>query len=132
MNKIAIVLLLTISGFGSLYSDDPALTYESHIKALVKKSCIQCHKAPYRKNGKLKKPKAGLRLDSYELMMKGGDDGPVIKTGKPEKSSFYTLTILPVDHDDIMPSKGDLLTKKEQDLIKRWILEGAKEGISKK
>ena len=32
------------------------------------------------------KSKGGLRMDSYDLLMKGGKDGPVIVAGNPEKS----------------------------------------------
>ena len=91
--------------------------------------------APYKdpKRGRLKKPKAGLRVDVAELLMKGAeeDEGEwekVIVPGSPDKSSFYKLTTLDEDHDDVMPPKGELLTKKEQETLKTWIADGAKFG----
>jgi hypothetical protein len=53
---------------------------------------------------------------------------PVIVAGKPDESSFYKLVTLDPEDDDVMPSKGDPLTKAEQELLKNWILQGAKFG----
>ena len=50
----------------------------------------------------------------------------VVVPGKPEDSTFYTTTALDSDHDDIMPSTGDLLTKTQQETLKQWIMEGSK------
>ena len=59
--------------------------------------------------------------------MKGVEDGDkVVIPGKPDESSFYKLTTLPEDHEDVMPSKGDLLTKEEQETLRDWIAKGAK------
>ena len=60
--------------------------------------------------------------------MAGSKNGPVIVPGDPEKSTFYTLTLLPSDDADVMPQKGDLLSKREIDTIKQWIKEGARFG----
>ena len=39
---------------------------------------MECHKAPYEKNGMMKQPKAGLRLDGAAYIMHGSDDGAVV------------------------------------------------------
>ena len=41
-------------------------------------------------------------------------------------TAFYTRTILPADHDDIMPPKGDPLTASEKAALKEWIDSGLK------
>jgi hypothetical protein len=103
--------------------------FERQVWPIIKDSCLDCHRAPYKDgNGKLKKPKGDLRVDSPQGIMAGGESGTVIMKGKPTQSSFYTRTVLPEDDDDIMPPKGDLLTKTQARLIGRWILEGAKFG----
>ena len=84
-------------------------------------------------SGRTKKPKGGLRLDTVEWITKGylNDDDETVKSvvpGKPEKSPIYTSSALPPDHDDIMPPKGDTLTKAELTALKQWILQGAKFG----
>ena len=76
---------------------------------------------------------AGLRLDTVEWIQKGyldDDDNPkqAVVAGNPAKSPLYTSTALPADHDDIMPPKGDPLSKAEQSLLKNWITQGANFG----
>lgn len=53
----------------------------------------------------------------------------VIAPYSPQDSTLYTLTILPEDHDDIMPSSGDPLTNEETEIIRKWIQGGADFGV---
>ena len=100
------------------------IDYTTQVFPIIQESCIKCHNDPA-KHPEGKKPKAGLRFDTPEQLMKGNDDGPVVVKGDPSKSSFYTRTILPADDDDIMPPKGDPLSKEQQKLIHDWIKAGA-------
>ena len=101
----------------------------------IRKSCLSCSnvamiatKPPYEENGRTKNPKAGLRFDSYEWLMKGSEDiGPVIEAGDTAGSILFEVITLPPDDDMIMPPKGDPLTAEQIDLFRRWILEGATE-----
>jgi outer membrane biosynthesis protein TonB len=97
----------------------PARTvdFQKDIYPILKKSCLKCH-GPKKKKGK-------LRLDKKKYAMKGGESGKVIKPGNAKKSKLYQLIILPEDDEDVMPSKGDLLTKEQQALFETWINEGA-------
>jgi uncharacterized membrane protein len=123
-----ILIFSTIS-----YADK--VDFSTKIWPIIKEKCIKCHRAPYKNDkGKTKKPKAGLRLDTAEHIMKGSEDGKVIVAGKPKESSFYTLTLLDKDDDDVMPSdaaKKGVLTKEQKELIKNWITEGANFGSFK-
>ena len=112
--------------------------FGTQIYPILKQNCLSCHAATYvdSASGRNKKPKAGLRLDTTELIAKGylnADDEQVkaVVPGRPDESPIYIKTTLPADHDDIMPPKGDPLTKMQQDLIKRWISEGAHFGSFK-
>ena len=49
------------------------VTYTTDIKPLLEASCIRCHGA--------ERPKAGLRLDSLENILKGSKEGPVVVAG---------------------------------------------------
>lgn len=89
----------------------------AQVEPILERSCYDCHG--------LGEDKAGLRLHTPEAIRKGSDDGLVIAPGKPNDSSLYFLTILPPDDEDIMPSKGDALTKEETEILRVWILEGA-------
>ena len=119
-------------------ADEPKVDFQKDIWPIIENNCIKCHREPYMKNGKMKKPKGGLRMDTAELFMKGGDDkkngvdSKIVVPGKPEKSPFYTLPSLKPGDEDIMPPKGDPLTKKELELIKNWIQQGADFGGWKK
>src|ERR1051325_8832950 len=50
---------------------------------LLDRACVKCHGA--------EKQKGGLRLDSREAALKGGDTGPAIVPGHPEKSLLLKL-----------------------------------------
>ncbi len=110
------------------------IDFGDDIYPIIRGSCIGCHSAPYEDTrGRIKTPKGGLRLDTPEWIQKGymNDENEqefVIVAGDAEASTFYTTTILPEDHDDIMPAKGDPLTKAQTDTIKAWIHQGADYG----
>ena len=119
-----------------LLSADAAdkVDFGKQVYPILREKCLSCHAAPYKDSrGRTKKPKAGLRLDTVEWIQKGyldDDDNPkqAVVAGNPAKSPLYTSTALPADHDDIMPPKGDPLSKAEQSLLKNWITQGANFG----
>ena len=92
----------------------------------MQEKCIDCHAAPYKKGSRLRKPKGDYRLDTRENMLKAGDSEEAgVIPNDSAKSQVYKRIILPEDHDDIMPPKGDPLTAAQQKLIKDWIDAGA-------
>ena len=52
------------------------------------------------------KVKGGLRMDTYDRLMRGGKEGAVIIPGKPERSILLQRITLPPDHKKFMPSEG--------------------------
>ena len=122
----AAVLLLGTATFAA----DKKVDFEKEIWPILHDKCVKCHRAPYKKGTRTKKPKGDLRLDDAKLLMQGGEGGACVEPGKPDKSSLYKLCLLPPDHDDVMPPEGkaDPLTDKEKGLLKRWIEEGANFG----
>jgi hypothetical protein len=89
--------------------------FESHVRPLLVENCLNCH-GP-------KKQWAGLRLDSREAILRGGDSGPAIAVGKPEDS----LLIRAVRQDDPnlkMPQNAKLTDSEIAQLV-RWIELGA-------
>jgi len=88
------------------------------VQSIFENKCLECHN-PNKIKGK-------LLMDSAEALLKGGDTGPGLVAGQPDKSELMKRIALPADHDDIMPPKGDPLAPKEIDVLKRWIAEGAK------
>jgi len=91
--------------------------FGAQIFPIFEKSCISCHGA--------EKQKGKLRLDSKAAAFKGGEDGVVLVSGDAAKSDLYRRIILAEGSDDVMPNKGDVLTKAQTDLIRDWINQGA-------
>jgi uncharacterized membrane protein len=108
------------AGAGSADPANPAY-YRLHIAPLFARSCVSCHKP--------EKHKGGLRMDSYEQLMRGGDDGPVLVPGDPASSEILRRLRLPATDDDSMPSDGDKpFAPEEMQMLERWIAAGAKNG----
>jgi len=114
------------------YADDK-VDFEKQILPILKTSCFKCHEKEHTDDtGKLKKPKGGLVLNTAEGIKKGGkeDKEKVVQAGKGAESTLYTALGLPESDDKAMPpeGKGDRVKKADQDLIKKWIDEGANFG----
>lgn len=123
-------------GFGSLVTRASAVDFEKEILPIIKGKCYKCHQSEHTdETGKVKKPKGGLVLDNPESFKKGGkeDKDKVLQAGKGADSTIYTSTTLPESDDKAMPpeGKGDRVTKAEQELLKKWIDEGANFGAWK-
>lgn len=104
-------------GLAAAASGADKIDFALDVKPLLESTCLSCH-GP-------EKPKGGLQLMTKALALKGGDDGTALVPGKPSESPLYATTILPPGHDDIMPPKGDPLTKTQADTLKKWIEQGA-------
>jgi uncharacterized membrane protein len=108
------------AGLRSVDPANPAF-YAVHVEPLLERSCVPCHK--------LEKHKGGLRMDSYDQLMQGGEDGKVVVPGNPDKSDLIRRVRLPSSDDDSMPSNGEKpLAPEEIQMIERWIAAGAKSG----
>jgi hypothetical protein len=119
--------VLTAAAFSPLASHG-AVSFEKDILPVFKERCFDCHQAPRDVNGKKKEPKAGLRLDAPWAILKGSENGPVLKPKESGKSSLYEVLTVPADDDMHMPPKGDPLTAEQIKLVKQWIDEGASFG----
>src|SRR5258705_13311804 len=90
----------------------PSPTFEKDIRPILKAHCFDCH-------GEGEKLKGGLDLRLRRLMLKGGEDGPVVVPGKPEKSPLYKMV-----QSREMPRRDKKLSGNEIELIKQWIAAG--------
>ncbi len=96
-----------------------AIDFQTQVKPVLESACISCH-GPDQDKGE-------LRLHTYADMLKGGELGEVVKPGKPDESPLFTSTILPPDHEEVMPpKKSGLLAKEQSEALRAWIAEGAK------
>src|SRR5438876_11450826 len=112
--KKMVLIVAGLAGFGTWEArPENKIDFARDIQPILQKSCVECH-GP-------EKPKAKLRLDSKEAAVKGGKDGVVIVPGKADESEMYRRIRLPAGNDDVMPNKGDLLSKVQTDLIQSRI-----------
>ncbi len=95
-----------------------AVIYADVIAPVMEIKCSKCHNAT--------KSKGSLRMDSEELLMKGGKHGPVVVAGNAEGSELIKRVLLPAGDDKRMPPEGKPgLTPDEISIIKWWIKSGA-------
>ena len=97
---------------------DDADEFETRIRPILAEHCAKCHS---RSAGKLK---GGLSLDGRDTMLKGGDTGPAVVPGDPERS-LLVKAIRYGDPDLRMPPKQKL-TAEQIAAIELWIKHGAK------
>jgi hypothetical protein len=93
-----------------------AVDFGRDVQPLLAGHCYECHGAENQK-GK-------LRLDNRGSAMRQGE-GAIILPGKAAQSELYRRVTLPKGHEDIMPNRGEPLSKAQTDLIRDWINEGA-------
>jgi hypothetical protein len=87
--------------------------FESKIRPILATQCYACH---------TDSALGGLRLDSRDSMLKGGQSGPAIVAGDPEKS----LLIVAVRQiGDLKMPMGGKLKPDEVDALTEWIRAGA-------
>lgn len=90
--------------------------FESRVRPVLVKHCQDCHGA--------KKQEGGLRLDSRDAWMRGGDRGETISVGEADKS----LLIQAVRHevaDLVMPPNAKKLDNAEIADLEAWVNRGA-------
>jgi hypothetical protein len=113
--------LLVCGIAGSIFADGPKLSpegvefFETHIRPVLASKCYGCHSA----NAKILK--GGLRLDTAEQVRAGGESGPVVVPGQPEKSAL--ISALKYESNE-MPPSGKLPDAVINDFVK-WIAMGA-------
>jgi uncharacterized membrane protein len=101
-------------------SADPVV-YANIVAPILERRCVQCHKEG--------KAKGKFRMDTYELLVKGGKEGPGIELGKSAESNIIVRMELPVDDDEHMPPEGKPdIEDPEVAIIKWWIDNGADPG----
>lgn len=90
-------------------------SFENSIRPLLTRHCIKCHGA--------RKSESGLRLDSREAMLKGGDSGPAITLSEPDQS----LILKALRHEDGLEMPPlEKRPEAETVAVLDWIRSGAK------
>jgi mono/diheme cytochrome c family protein len=92
--------------------------FESNIRPILANNCYKCH------SSESTKLKGGLSLEYHESMLKGGDTGPAIVPGNPEKS-LLIKAVRYEDPDLQMPPKGNKLSEEQINSLVTWVKMGA-------
>ena len=92
--------------------------FENRVRPVLVNSCYKCHNAA---DGKTK---GGLAIDTREGLLKGGDTGPAVVPGNPEKS-LLIKAIRYLDPNLQMPPKGERLTDVQIADLYTWVRMGA-------
>jgi hypothetical protein len=90
--------------------------FEKQIRPIFANRCYECHSVN-------KKTKGGLALDTAEAVLKGGDSGPALVAGDPEKSLMIEA-VRYKNHDLQMPPKRQL-SEDEVKVLETWVKMGA-------
>jgi Protein of unknown function (DUF1553)/Protein of unknown function (DUF1549)/Planctomycete cytochrome C len=115
-----IFLLLPLFALGA----EPQLSkadsdfFENNIRPLLVNNCYKCH------SREATKLKGGLSLEFRETVLKGGDTGPALVPGDPEKS-LLIKAVRYTDPDLQMPPKDRKLADDQIALLEEWIRRGA-------
>jgi mono/diheme cytochrome c family protein len=100
------------------------VTYATDMKPLFDASCVKCHSGD--------KPKARLKMDTLEGVLKGTKMGPILKAGDSANSFIVQAVAHTTKDKDTwmppMPNKAGIktLTPEQIGLIRAWIDQGAK------
>ena len=92
------------------------VSFEREVAPIVKAKCMRCHGAG--------RASGNLRLDTYANMGKGGQNGPLLIPGSPQRS-LMMARIMTDNAQARMPKGGAKLTDDEINVIGKWISQRA-------
>src|SRR5689334_22058428 len=114
--KPALTITLCLMAIAAARADlAPARLFVEKVKPILDSRCVSCHGT--------EKQKGGLRLDSREAALKGGENGPALVPGKPEQS-LLVQAVMHTKPDLGMPPK-EKLTTNDIAVLAQWIRNGA-------
>ena len=124
LRRVLFWCLVGLLGLGALPSEpaelpSPAavkIDFTLHIRPILRDRCQQCHG--------LEQQLGGLRLDTPEAALEGGNSGPVILPGKSAQSRLIRL-VAGLEESLVMPMGSERLTEEEIGLLRAWIDQGA-------
>jgi hypothetical protein len=105
--------LLTILAAAPAHAAD----FARDVLPVLRRACLECHDAD--------QAKGGLRLDSRDHALRGGESGPALQPGNPDGSELIRRIELPRDHPDAMPRRGEGLSAADVQSLRAWVAAGA-------
>jgi hypothetical protein len=100
-----------------------ALTYDEHIKPIFRQYCLTCHGED--------KQEAGINLQSYGALLRGGSGGRIVQSGRASQSLLFQA-ITNEDPDVRMPPNRAPLPREQIERVRIWIESGLRENATGK
>jgi Protein of unknown function (DUF1553)/Protein of unknown function (DUF1549)/Planctomycete cytochrome C len=112
---LSIVAWLSPAAHGLAAGDDGAAVFDQVVRPVLEGTCIKCHGG--------QKASGGMRVDTRQSLLLGGDGGPAVVPGDPGNS----LIIQAIRHEDglAMPPKKPKLPEETIAGFVKWIKLGA-------
>jgi len=114
-NCLGIMLIFLLAGC------EREISFSQNIMPILEAKCLSCH-AEGEKGFKA----SGLSVESYEQVMKGTRDGPVIEPGYSYFSTLQIVVEHRADPSSSMPQNTAKLSSAEIQMIGEWIDQGAR------
>jgi len=114
-NCLGIMLVFLLAGC------EREISFSQNIMPILEAKCLSCH-AEGEKGFKA----SGLSVESYEQVMKGTRDGPVIEPGYSYFSTLQIVVEHRADPSSSMPQNTAKLSSAEIQMIGEWIDQGAR------
>ncbi|MFM8932336.1 MAG: c-type cytochrome domain-containing protein, partial [Gemmataceae bacterium] len=115
MTSLFLPWLILPAAFGAPTAPIDDSFFESRVRPTLIQHCFECHGQ--------KNTRGGLRVDSREALLKGGDSGPALIPGKATES-LLIQAIHRADSKRAMPPKAPLPAQAIDDLV-TWVNAGA-------
>ena len=88
--------------------------FQQQVAGILEQHCLDCHRG--------NKPKGGLDLSRRQHLLRGGESGPAIVSGKPAESLLIDYIS---GKDPEMPKNGRPLSTDQVKILSQWIESGA-------
>lgn len=119
--QVVCVVCLTNAFFMGVAANAQPVDFQREVQSILAEHCLQCH------GGDEASRQGGLRLDTREFVLKGGDSGiPAVVSGKSGMSEMIRR-VTSHDPDQVMPppKENKPLTGDQIETLTRWISQGA-------
>ena len=107
------VSAVVLASCNFVHADDKTDFFETHVRPLLVKNCYPCHTSAQ---------SGGLQADSREHLLKGGNDGPAIVPGDPDKS-LLIQAVRQTGRFKMPP--GGKLSGTDIEALANWVRDGA-------
>ena len=113
----AVMMTVVWSSPFTFADESGEVLFENQIRPVLLEKCFSCHGG--------NKVSGGLRIDSRESLMTGGESGVVISPDDPDGSLLIKAISRHEDVSAMPPEKKDALRPEQIAAFKQWIREGA-------